>query len=105
MSDPLVRQSCMNFVFGQTRDADDFGAGAGALDDGQTGRGEIKQLGEKGKTGVVGLPLDRRRRQSDLERLTDEARHFITGGQAGLDADGQCGLRLGGRLTGHRRYS
>jgi hypothetical protein len=61
----------MDFVLRQTRDADEFGAGARAVDDGQTGRGKIEQLGEKGKTGVVGFPFHRRRRQSDLERVTD----------------------------------
>jgi len=94
----------MNFVFGQTRDADDFVAGACALDDGQTGRGKIEQLGEKGETGIVGLPLDRRRRQFDLERVADQARHLVAGGP-GLDTDGQRGLRLDSSFTGHRRYS
>ena len=94
----------MDFRLGQPRDADEFVAGARALDEGQTGRGKVEQLGEKGETGVVGLPLDRRRRQFDLELVTDQARHLVAGG-AGLDADGQNGLRLGGRFTGHRRYS
>ena len=99
-----MRQSCMDFVFGQTRDADEFGAGMGALDDGQTGRGKIKQFGEKGETGVVGLPLDGWRRQSNFEGFTNQTHHLVAGG-AGLDTDGQGNLRLGGRLTGHRRYS
>ena len=72
-----------------------------ALDNGQTGRGKIEQFGEEGETGVVGLPLDRRRRQFDLQRVTNQARHLVAGG-AGLDTDGQNGLRLDGRLTGHR---
>jgi len=94
----------MDFGLRQSSDADHFVARTVASDDGQTGRGKIKQLGEKFETGGVRFPFHRRRRQPDLERLTDQARHLVAGGP-GLDTDGQSGLRLSGRLTGHRRYS
>lgn len=94
----------MDFVLRQTRDADDFVAGACALESFELGLREIKQVGEEREAGGVGRALHRRRGQPDLESLTDPARNCIARG-AGLDTDGQGGLRLSGRLTGHRRYS
>src|SRR5713226_8157854 len=73
-------QARMEFLLGQTRDADDFVARVGARENFELGLREVEQVGEEREAGGVGGSFHRRRRQPDLERLTDPAGDGIARG-------------------------
>jgi hypothetical protein len=92
-------QSSIDLFLTQTCDLHDFGAGTFALDDCQTGRGKIEQLGEEIETRGVGRALHRRRRQPNVQGVSGPAGDRVAR-SSWLDTEGKGDVRPGNPLTG-----